>query len=277
MDELPDGDLDNTPFDAAARARAREKLAWQLVTLDSPSRDERHRDAALELDEAFAAGDVGERAKLLYLTVLGREPEAASQAVEMLRRGLSPVLLAQTLLESREARDLDIVWRRALDGVLAGRRLRETWGLPVHGSLAAFAADPDLSLVLAAYRSAFRRPPSADELAEGRRLLSDGLGRDAYLRSFWDQPGVRSELFGSVTRDVRGVIQLLRRPRRFAAFRAHVLAVEGAAHGSLVALQLHREPTTDPSAERAEADRRLRARVDGVSAGVRQLLGEQRW
>lgn len=276
-------------MNASLRDPASEQLAWQLVTwghesaqasLDSDQCDV--VDDSANLEHALASTDPVELAHQLYVAVLGRPPEPGSMAADGLANGLSPITLAQSLLDSHEAEALPKAHRERIADDLTTRRFREVWGLPLSGSLGPCIADPNLPLILASYRVGLGRPPLATELSEGRRLLSGGLGRERWLNVIWREPGTKTRIFGEARRDLRGVLALIRRPHRFSVFRSHVLSAESALSGMIMAIHLATfQPAPQPIAETI-AERELQqwpvlARINEVSAGIRRLVGDQGW
>jgi hypothetical protein len=248
-------------------------LAWQFIAYDQDRDTGRHG-----LEEAFSATDPNVMAALLYDAVLGRPPEPGSRAGDNLAQGLSPVSLAQSLLDSHEARRLDVESRSTFARDLAGRRLREELGLPLVGQVAPYVTDVDVHLVLAAYRVGLGRPPRAAELADAVQGLREGRGRETFLRMLWREPGVKARVFGPVRRDVRGAIGLVRRPRLYAGFRAHVLAVQTSVHAAI--LSLHRDLELEPAMSRTTTtagDWQTTARLNEISAGIRHVLGDKAW
>lgn len=258
-----------------------ESLSWQFATFDRRNGDEA-TGSVPDLERALMVTDPTEMASLLYRAVLGRAPEGDSKAAESLAQGLlTPVLLAQSLLDSHEGRALGAERRRALSRDLADRRFLEVWGLPTTGSLDSFVTSPDVPLILAGYRVGLGRPPAPTELADGRRLLAEGLGRERFLRVIWREPGTKARVFGQVDRDMRGLVRLARRPRRFSSFVVHVLAHETALHGAIMALHLDARTSADTpltmGGDHRTHEWQTLARINEISAGVRRLTGDPGW
>lgn len=257
-----------------------DQLSWQFVTYHGHNAAHPLEDPSRSLERALLATDPVQMAHLLYLVVLGRAPDVGSMAADGLAQGLSPVLLAQSLLDSHEAHALGASRRSVLARDLTMRRFREEWGLPITGDLGPSVTDPHLPLILAGYRVGHGRAPWPEELAAGRRLCAEGLGREVFLRMVWREPGTKARVCGPVRRDVRGAISLVRRPRLLSVFRAHVLAVEAALGGAILSLHLDARPDEGRSTRNGNHttnDWQTLARVNELSAGVRRLAGDRGW
>jgi hypothetical protein len=275
MNSLPSGTRPGAvPIEPEIRGvAASNQLAWQLVTWDRGG-----VAASDDLEEAFSSTDPVETAKRLYVAILGRPPEPDSKAAKQLAEGLSAVTLARSLLHSHEGENQASARWTLLAHDLEKRTFREVWGLPLAGSLGQFVTDLDVHLVLAGYRVGLGRSPLPSEFAEGRRLLEKGLGRERFLRMIWREPGAKARLFGPVRRDLRGAVNLLRRPRLFSGFRAHVLSVESALSAAILTLHLDAAVRpTERSGDDASQQWQTLARINEISAGLRRLVGDQGW
>jgi hypothetical protein len=90
----------------------------------------------------------------------------------------------------------------------------------------------------------------------------------------WREPGARRRVFGPFGRTPRGIAAFLLRPRRFATFRAHVLAVEIALAPRLASWEL--VPAGDAHRDDVPSWLLL-ARLNELASGVRRLVGEPEW
>ncbi len=180
----------------------------------------------------------------LYRAVLGRrpDPEGLRSWAETLADGADPLLLAEALAGSEEARALNAGQRRGVEREIAALRARralaelgDVSSLP-GGSFTEGQVEEEI-LVRAVYRVCLGRLPSDDELAAEVANLRGGVGRELFIRAFASRPGAWRGLFGTHRGGLRArAWYVLGRRDATRIVRDRVLAVEQQQVGALVAL-----------------------------------------